>query len=405
YCEFSARRLKEKYFSDEEFWQTNDCVSSVTIRYNMLPAKLTLRMNTDIADKLLNKKVDKLGGRSFKEVFVDSLQQVRENIRDKQPELIFLTGGVSKLPAIRNWCADVFPEAVVIRGSEPEFSVANGLALCGRIDEELREFKAELEQLKVSSVVEDIVQAHIAELYRATVDALVDPILKNVVRPVVERWRTGAVEKLNDIDDVLQTEIDVYLHTDEARTILAKQVSGWLKNISAELDEHTMPICVRHNVPYSALSLNSYLSITDLDVKVEAKDLFAVNEITWMIDTIVSILVGLLCGGGGVAIIAGGPEGIVAGIILSLLVLALGQETMQNALLNANLPRVARKLVPKSSIDSRLDKLSSEIKEKLYADLENDKNDEITGRLVKEISEQIEVCLTKMAEVVEIPLA
>ena len=405
YCEFAARRLKEKYFSDEEFWEQNECVSSVTIRYSMIPAKLTLRMNPEIADRLLNKKVDKLDGRSFREVFTDSLVQVRESIKDKQPELIFLTGGVSRLPAIRDWCADVFPDAVVIRGAEPEFSVASGLALCGKIDEELREFKSELEELKASSVVEDIVQAHITELYHSTVEALVDPILKEVVRPVVERWRTGSIEKLSDIDPVLQNEIDVYLHTDDARAILAKQVSSWLKNISSELEEHTMPICVRHNVPYSALSLNSYLSLTDLDVKVEARDLFAVSEITWMIDTIVSILIGLLCGGSGIAVIAGGPEGIIAGIIVSLLVLALGQETMQNALLNANLPKIARHLVPKGSIDARMEKLSEEIKAKLYDDLEKEKNDEITERLVKEISEQIEVCLTKMAEVVEIPLS
>ncbi len=137
----------------------------------------------------------------------------------------------------------------------------------------------------------------------------------------------------------------------------------------------------------------------------EAKDLFAVSEITWMIDTIVSILIGLLCGGSGIAVIAGGPEGIIAGIIVSLLVLALGQETMQNALLNANLPKIARHLVPKGSIDARMEKLSEEIKAKLYDDLEKEKNDEITERLVKEISEQIEVCLTKMAEVVEIPLS
>ena len=405
YCEFAARRLKEKYFSDEEFWEQNECVSSVTIRYSMIPAKLTLRMNPEIADRLLNKKVDKLDGRSFREVFTDSLVQVRDSIKDKQPELIFLTGGVSRLPAIRDWCSDVFPDAVVIRGAEPEFSVASGLALCGKIDEELREFKSELEELKASSVVEDIVQAHITELYHSTVEALVDPILKEVVRPVVERWRTGSIEKLSDIDPVLQNEIDVYLHTDDARAILAKQVSSWLKNISSELEEHTMPICVRHNVPYSALSLNSYLSLTDLDVKVEARDLFAVSGITWMIDTIVSILIGLLRGGSGIAVIAGGPEGIIAGIIVSLLVLALGQETMQNALLNANLPKIARHLVPKGSIDARMEKLSEEIKAKLYDDLEKEKNDEITERLVKEISEQIEVCLTKMAEVVEIPLS
>ena len=405
YCEFAARRLKEKYFSDEDFWKENDCVSSVTIRYSMIPTRLTLRMDPSVADKLLNQKVERLGDKSFKEVFIESLRQVRENIKDRQPELIFLTGGVSKLPAIRDWCAEIFPEAVVIRGTEPEFSVANGLAYCGRVDEELREFKAELDVLKSSSVVEDLVKSHIKELYHDTVDAMVDPILEEVAQPVVGRWRNGAIERLSDIDAILQEEIDAYLHTDEARAILAKPVSNWLKKIAAELEEHTMPICVRHNVPYSALSLNSYLSLSDLDVKVEAKDIFAVNEITWMIDTIVSILVGLLCGGSGIAMIANGPQGIIVGMIVSILVLALGQEKMQDALLNANLPKVARMLVPKSAFSSRLEKLSADIKDRLYADLENEKNDEISERLVKEISEQIEICLTKMAEVVEIPLA
>ena len=158
-------------------------------------------------------------------------------------------------------------------------------------------------------------------------------------------------------------------------------------------------------MPYSALSLNSYLSLSDLDVKVEARDIFAVNEVTWMIDTIVSILVGLLCGGGGIAMIANGPQGIIVGMIVSILVLALGQEKMQDALLNMNLPKVARMLVPKGSFESRMAKLSTDIKDRLYSDLENEKNEEISGRLVKEISEQIEICLAKMAEVVEIPLS
>ena len=40
----------------------------------------------------------------------------------------------------------------------------------------------------------------------------------------------------------------------------------------------------------------------------------------------------------------------------------------------------------------------------VYQKLEKEKNEEITARLVREISEQIEHCLTRMAEVVEIPL-
>ena len=53
---------------------------------------------------------------------------------------------------------------------------------------------------------------------------------------------------------------------------------------------------------------------------------------------------------------------------------------------------------------SRIEKISDEVKNSFYETLEKEKNLEITERLVNEISEQIEQCLTKMAEVVEIPL-
>ena len=186
--------------------------------------------------------------------------------------------------------------------------------------------------------------------------------------------------------------------------MLSRTVAGWLKTVSYSLEEDTMPICVRHNVPYSALSINSYLSLSDIDIRVETKDLFAVEEMTWLIDAIVSVVVGLLCGGSGVALIASGIQGIVIGFIVSALVLALGKDQMQGAFLKMNIPKPARKLMPKSYLKSRADRISAEVKKSLYEKLEKEKNAEITERLVREISEQIELCLTKMAEVVEIPL-
>lgn len=404
YCEFAARRLKEKYFSDEEYWKNNDCVQNVNIRTGLFPARLTLRMNEKTAGKLLDRKMEKLDNRSFREVFTDSLKQAKENIQEKEPELIFLTGGVSKMPAVKIWCQEVFPEAVVISGSEPEFSVSKGLAYCGRIDDQLREFKEEVEQLKASSAVERIVERHLDDLYHSAVDTMTEPILKNVAAPVVEKWRDGTIEKLSEIDGILQNDIDAYLHSEEARKLLTKVISSWLKEVSYDLEEYTMPICIKHNVPYSALNLTSYLSAGDINIKVETKNLFAVEEITWMIDTLVSLLIGFLCGGSGIALIANGLPGIVAGAVLSLLVLFLGKDKMQEAMLNSNWPAPARKLLPKSVFTSRFEKISKEVKDNLYKNLEEEKNDEITERLVKEISEQIETCLTRMAEVVEIPI-
>ncbi len=404
YSEFAARRLKEKYFSDEEYWKNETLTQTVTIRAQLLPARLKLSMNPEIADKLINKKVERLGGRSFKEVFTESLVQVRQSITDKQPELIFMTGGVSKLAAIRDWCREIFPEAVVICGSEPEFSVAKGLAYCGKIDEELREFKADIDALIDSTAVEDLVEKNIGVLYHSTVENIVDPILEKVALPVIDRWRDGAIDRLADIDRIMEKEIDEFLHSAEGRELLAKSVASWLKSISYGLEEHTMPICVRHNVPYSALSLNSYLSLSDIDIRVEAKNLFAVEEITWLIDAIVSVVIGLLCGGSGVALIASGVQGILIGFIISALVLALGKEHMQGAFLKMNIPRPLRRLMPKSYLRSRTDKISSEVKKNLYEKLENEKNEEITEHLITDISQQIERCLTKMAEIVEIPL-
>ena len=51
-----------------------------------------------------------------------------------------------------------------------------------------------------------------------------------------------------------------------------------------------------------------------------------------------------------------------------------------------------------------MEKIREKIKKSFYKSLETDKNEEITKRLVDEISQQIEQCLMRMAEVVEIPL-
>ena len=335
---------------------------------------------------------------------MDSLNEIRQNIAGSQPELLFLTGGVSRLPVLADWCRVVFPDAVIITGTEPEFSVSQGLAWCGRVDEDMKEFAREVEALRDSPKVEQIVASHIQELYKAAVDALTDPIMEHAVMPVIDRWREGKLERLSQIDKALEEEITAYLRTEEARKLLTKPVAAWLKPVCYELEEYTVPICVRHNVPYRALSLNSYLSMSELDIRVDAKNVFAFEEFTWMIDTVITVIVGLLCGGGGVAIIAQGLPGIIAGAVISVMVLFMGKDKMQNFLLDVNIPLRLRKLVPRSAFVSRLGRVKDEVKRNFYESLKTEKNEAISGRMAEEISAQIDDCLIRMAKVVEIPL-
>ena len=403
YCEFAARRLKEQYFSDEDYWRENDCRRTLKI-LSTPPARLTLRMDEAIAERILNRGAEQLDGRSFREAFCDSLAQLRDRLEGQLPELLFLTGGVSKLPAIRDWCAAVFPEAVVITGAEPEFSVCRGLAWSGRIDEELRQFRKEVDELIDSSAVEQIVQSRIDDLYRRIVDALVEPILRSVAVPVFDRWRDDEIRRLCDIDQVMQREIEAWLHSDAAQALMVRPIADWLRPVAYDVEEKTMPICVRHNVPYRAMSLNSYFSLSDIDIRIDAREVFAVEELTWLVNTIISIVVGLICGGSGLALVSSGISGIVAGAIGSLLLLFLGKDRLQQAFMNADIPKPMRRLVPRNHFEARIARLTEEIKESFYNNLENEKNAEITARLASEISEQIEQCLAKMAEIVEIPL-
>ena len=387
-----------------EYFADHECRDSVLIRHAFPPVRLGIEMSAEIADHLENGSSAKLEGDSFRNVFVTSLRNVRKAITGPAPELLFLTGGVSKMPGIRQWCCEVFPEAIVITGAEPEFSVSRGLAWTGRIDEELREFRKEIADLNNTSVVEDIVKQHIPELYKNVVDTMTEPIIRKAAVPVFNRWRSGEIAGLDDTDNELEKEIAAYLQTDEARELMVAPISEWLKPIAEKLEDYTEPVCIRHNVPYTALSLKSFLKVSDIDVKIDAKNVFAVEEITWLIDSIISVIVGLLCGGSGVALIASGPTGIFAGMMMSIIVLALGKDKMEELLLKTDLPRPLRKMLPKNTIESRLEAISSEVRSNLYHSLENEKNEEIMERLISEISSQIEECLTKMAEVVEIPL-
>ncbi len=403
FAEFAARRLKEKYFSDEEYWSSHECKDSIVLHYDR-PVKLTLRMDKNIAGKLVNKKLAKLGNKSFREVFMEALADVKDGIQGEQPELIFLTGGVSKLPEIRDWCTEVFTDAVVIAATDPEFSVARGLAYCGRIDEDVRSFKADLDELINSSEIEDIVEKHIPALYRKAVDCLVQPIVDRVAMPVFDRWRNNEIARLSDTDAYLQKEVDSFLRSEDVRELLAEPITSWLKPVIEEIEAFTVPICIKHRIPYSALSLKSYLSASDIDIKVDAKNIFAVEEFTFLIDSIVAALVAILIATVDLVPFMAGPQGIFIGIVASAVVLVLGKDKMQESLLTMDIPKMMRLMVPKNAFKSRSDSIAASVKSSFFESLDKEKNDEIAKRMVDEISGLLESTLAKMAEVVEIPL-
>lgn len=456
--ELKARRLKERYFSGGPAGKRKDCAESLLIRYDE-PLLLDLVLDEKMAARLTDGPCRALGGRSFREVFCAGLREVRRSIGEEQPELLFLTGGVSRMSEIRTWCAEIFPEAVIYVDAEPEFSVAKGLAWCGRIDDELALFRADVEALIGSDAVESIVRRHLRSLYDGVLERMLDPMLDKAVRPVLLDWREGRLETLRAMEDALREQIKVYLHSDEARGLLYQPVSDWMARVSEDLEAQTSPICRRWRVPDQSLKISSHLAASDLHIleNVDAKSLFAGDAlagVAFFVESVVSVVVGLLCGGSGMALVAEGPVGIAIGVISSLLLFTvghlLGKDAVDEKLMTMNLPRFLRRAAlaevlpklekPGLSLPQTLKDASAEpkgalpmlhllpklkwpdsrdiperrmraIRRKVKAGYDGrlaDEKDEavqaLNARMCREIAEQIEQRLKELAEQVEIPL-
>ena len=351
-CELHARHLKELYYSRPAGEREEECRDSLLITYDE-PVILDLVMNSAVSHRITEEPCPQLNGKSFRSVFTAGLREVRGSIGEEPPELLFLTGGVSRMEEIRSWCQEVFPRAVIYTDREPEFSVARGLAWCGKIDDELVRFRADVEQLISSSTVEAIVSGRLDDLYRAVLDHLLDPLLEKAVKPVLLDWRNGTITRLSDMEAALQERIKIYLYSEDAKACLYKPVTDWLLRISEELEPYTSEICRKYHVPDRSLEISSALSASDFHLleKLEAKDVLDGDSLTWtavFVESIISLLIAMLCGGSGVVLVSEGPVGILIGFLVSFVVLlashAMGKKAIDEKIRNANLPLSIRKM-------------------------------------------------------------
>ena len=128
--------------------------------------------------------------------------------------------------------------------------------------------------------------------------------------------------------------------------------------LSDELEQHTSRICRKYHVPERSLGISSALSASDFHLleKIDARDVLSGDSLTWtavFVDSVISIIVAMLCGGSGIVLISEGPVGMLIGFILSFLVLvvshAMGKKAIDEKLMNMDLPLAIRRIALSNS--------------------------------------------------------
>ena len=348
YCELEARRLKEAYYSRLSKDPTACIKKQLRICYDGIQ-KLNLHLDAGQAEAITGNPLSILGGRSFRQAVRETLANAVHITADRPPRLVLLTGGASRMPFFQQSCKEAFPEAVMVCCPEPEFSIAKGLAYAGWIDENLRAFRHAVETEITTDRIHHVVSEAIPELMPGVINTLVDLLMDEATLPVYRDWQHGHILTLNDMNHQLKKRMADVLSSPMTEEALAPVIHQWLLALTPSLQRMVDPLCDRYEVPRKEMQLN--LTATGSgQVSVSAKQLIGMPFVGTLLGLLVSLIVGFLCGGSGLALIATGPLGFLAGAVIGAIVSLFGWNALSKTLMNANIPPLVRKMTSEKKL-------------------------------------------------------
>ena len=160
------------------------------------------------------------------------------------------------------------------------------------------------------------------------------------------------------------------------------------------------PICDRYDVPRKQMQLN--LTATGAgNVSVDAAGFVGLHFVGALLGVILGVLSGLLCGGEGVALVAAGPLGFLAGAVIGIIASLLGWGAVSQALMKANIPLLLRRV----NIEKRLraDSTRRKLRESLLGSLAED-NSDFQKQVVEGFSKSFRGYVYSIAQAAEIPI-
>lgn len=399
-CEFEARRVKEMYFTQQARGSIIPCESALKLYAGRTPLTLDISVSDEDMQEILNRPLNELKGMSFIGAYREALRRAQKELTGMLPETILLTGGASRMPLISEICREIFPEAQVLKGLEPEYAIARGLCHALRIDQRIQGFSEAVHRLIESDDMENLVTDHLSELYRAVSVPLTDQLIDGIAPDVFRLWRAGGLKSINDISDEIAARARELLGSDLMRELIRPAVGEWVSRLRPEIEKLTDPICDEFDLPRTSLRLPEYLTIQPGQLTIHPAQLVRMDELKAVIDVAAGAIAAGILGGSGMALLAAGLPGLIAGFIVGILAGAIGTEAAEKMLRKAELPSAVRRLfserVFRKSLSGRREQLRSGVCAQLLKDLEPPT--EQVQATVKTIAQSIEGQLEQMME-------
>lgn len=402
YCELEARRLKERYFLDEEKWADTPLTRQVVVCYDQT-LMLDLSLDQKAMDEIIRMSSDALGGRSFMTCLEDALVAAAKVSSACAPQVVILTGGASRMAFFQTACREAFAGSLLVLCPEPECSIARGLAYAGRVDERLKVFRREIASIARGEKLGNVVAASVHELYEPLAHALFETAKESAVKSV-KVWRRGGVDTIEQLDALMEHQIAKAFSGEEAAGRIKGELRTWTDELMRTLEGELTSLCMQCGVPPEKMSLSGAKMDASLGgVKISLLDALGMDIVSGLMGVVLAVVGASICGGGGLALVGTGPLGLIAGASAGVLLAILGKGSMEKMLRGVQLPVLLRQLVTDSAVRSGIDRQREEIEKAIIAALADPRNG-FAARLVASLSDTLGTQMERMAQNAEMSI-
>ena len=348
--EYWCRQVKEQFYNGEG--ASVELIKRLPIDGGVL---FEIRLDAQDSKVILDTPLDALNGFTWPAAFSYALKETIDNLGGRAPETVLLTGGASRLPLVMPACEAAFPKARIVRGAEPEFAIARGLAWLGRFEHLHASFKTAVSKLMApEGPIYQKASSSSTALGQSLAPALVDALTEQCIVPAFRDWRSGKIENLDDVELALGERVRLWLSSPDAQETLRPIIKDWFAGLQRKIEQDTDPLCRDHGLPALVLSLDDSQHVSrHLDgLTLAAPRVASLESDTALLGTsLTAIIIGaLLAHANLLAPLLTNPIGILVGGAVGGAGFLFGRKALEGKFRGANVPVLARQVMTDSRI-------------------------------------------------------
>ena len=413
-CLLFSRKVKERYFNSDTTQEPVYILEKIGEKRILFE----IEIGDDDMAEILSTPIGELGGLAWPSAFQKELQSVREKTADIPPTIILLTGGASRMPFVLECCEEIFPQAKVKRGPEPESTIARGLAWAGRRGKKGDKFHQEIEDIfklkelrgAIRNRPDNETKSPLEELI-ANIANFLTPELEHVILLTFIDWRNGHISTLNHLESETKNRIKQYLEALKgpgAKKLEEKVILAWLDNsVKPAVEKLVEPICERAGIPSSNLSLprdfNAALKMREISSG-EIRVSESLDKFSFMAATIGSVIIATLLGGGGTALLISGPVGWIIGLAIGATAMFMSKKAAMDKVQNADIPILGRgMMISTETVREKLAENRAEFSGQIFDALQKNTSafDEMINGIEAAVKEELEKAADKAAMLIK----